>query len=136
MLKKIVALFIFLIAICTMLGLSEANNKKVLQGVGENHRIYMGNSSAQIHNSPLVFKSKIKAETCTLDAKNFNLNDILKQFDAEIIEIEVFDGGISYYAKSKKIKHVEIINGKRVNLHIAIRGKNIKLGVPIIYDSF
>ena len=137
MLKRITALLFFAMAICVLLGFSYANENHVLSGIGENHVLYAQNSSTNIRcETTPSFLNKIKAETCTIDFCNFNLQELLDRFSAEVIMIEDYEDGTSYYAYSSKIKYLEMINGNKINLHIAVKSDGVKIGVPIIYASF
>ena len=47
------------------------------------------------------------------------------------------DGEIeNYYFFSNKINNFEIINGKKVNIHVAIKGDSLVVGSPIIYYGY
>ncbi len=137
MFKKITTLLVFMMSLCILLGLFYANGNYALSGVGENHVLFAQNSSTNIRcETTPSFLNKIKAETCTIDFCNFNLQELLDRFSAEVIMIEDYEGGTSYYAYSSKIKYLEMINGNKINLHIAVKSDGVKIGVPIIYTSF
>ncbi len=47
------------------------------------------------------------------------------------------DGEIeNHYFFSEKVHNFEIINGKKVNVHVAIKGDNLTVGSPIIYYGY
>lgn len=137
MFKKITAVLIFMIAVCALLGISYFNRDYVLFGIGENHAIYLENSSNNVTplNSTKIL-SKVKSETCVVKEDNFILEDFLIKFNAKIVMVEDYGEGICYYAFSPEIKYIENVCGKNVNLHIAFRKDSVKIGAPLIYGSF
>ncbi len=78
-------------------------------------------------------------ESATLKVKgdeNFALS-VIKEFNGELIFIEKIAEGTSYYAYSSDIKYCEVINGKKINLHIFVQEEGqTTLGSPVIYGSF
>ena len=53
-------------------------------------------------------------------------------------EVHYFtDGEVkNYYFFSEKLPKCEIINGKKVNFHVAVKGDKITVGSPIIYYGY
>ena len=62
--------------------------------------------------------------------------EIATHYEAEILIKEEVDGIISYYAYTPRWQDGLYINGKKINLHIAIREENLAVGTPIIFDGF
>jgi hypothetical protein len=54
----------------------------------------------------------------------------------EIFYIESVDDGVSFYAYSKNVKYLRMLNGKKVNLHVSLSNGKVYLGSPIIYGCF
>jgi hypothetical protein len=47
------------------------------------------------------------------------------------------DGEVkNYYFFSEKVHNFEIIGGKKVNIHVAVKGENVMVGSPIIYYGY
>ena len=78
----------------------------------------------------------IKGESFTIDINDFCLEEFLSQIDGDICFIESLENVVCYYGYSKKVKYLEMINGKIINVHIAISKNYVKIGFPIIYGSF
>ncbi|MBO5851081.1 MAG: hypothetical protein J6R29_01975 [Clostridia bacterium] len=68
--------------------------------------------------------------------KDFNYQKILEKTNAKLQFIEETNGVTSYYYYSSKLHKIEIVNGVKVNLHVAVSSDYIKLGTPFIYASF
>ena len=62
--------------------------------------------------------------------------DVAKVYGAEIVAIEEACGVISYYAYAPKFQGGVLVNGKRVNLHIAVSETQAAVGTPIIFGGF
>jgi hypothetical protein len=65
-----------------------------------------------------------------------DLGDLLSSFGAKILFVEDTTDGTSYYAYSPKLKHVNIINKTRVNLHVHVSKDKMVVGSPLIFGSF
>ena len=74
-------------------------------------------------------------ESCVLE-KDFDVEKLLYDLDAEIIFTETSQFVTSIYCFSPKLKYKKIINGEIINLHVAISESQIKIGSPIIYGSY
>ena len=84
----------------------------------------------------------IKGESVFLNERNSKgiidefINNFLNNYEAKIQLLERGDlVNSEYYYSNKIAKHV-IINGCRVNVHIAKSDYGVTIGVPIIYGSF
>ena len=62
--------------------------------------------------------------------------DILKEYNAVLVCEEEACGVISYYAFSPNLYQGVQINGKKVNLHIAVKKGEVAVGSPIIFGGF
>lgn len=76
---------------------------------------------------------KIYGESCSL---NLSPQEIFDKFDVEVKFCEVAENVVCYYGYSKKFPYRKKINGKVVNVHVAVEGDRVTLGTPIIYGSF
>lgn len=66
----------------------------------------------------------------------FNYQNIVDSTGAQLVFVEQIDGVISYYYFSNNLPKIADINGKKVNLHIAVSGEKVKVGTPLIYGGF
>lgn len=62
--------------------------------------------------------------------------EISARYGAEILIEEETDGVVSYYAYTPRWQDAVYINGKKINLHIAVNKENLAVGTPIIFDGF
>ena len=75
-----------------------------------------------------------KGEACSV--KNADRKKIENDFSALLVFEEQTEEVKSYYYYSEKLPCCVILSGKRVNLQITERGKELKAGTPMIYGSF
>ncbi len=137
MLKKVVTAFLcsaFLLSVYLF------NSTPIVTGV-ERIEVYLYSSSSNaviktVEVKEFAFISNVKGECVKLKAKDFDLENFLSGYGAQVVLTESFDGGKSFYAYSPKIRYRETVCGKRVNLQVAIRGQTVTVGSPIIYGSF
>lgn len=61
---------------------------------------------------------------------------IVERYDAEILFTENACGTISFYCYAPALYTGVCVQGKTVNLHIAISNANCVVGSPIIFDGF
>ena len=137
MLKKIITAFLCMVFIlCVYL----FNSAPIVSGV-EKIEVYLYSSSSNaviktVDVNEFYFISNLKGECVKLKAEDFDLENFLSGYGAQVVLTESFDGGKSYYAYSPKIRYRESVCGKQVNLQVAIRGQTVTVGSPIIYGSF
>lgn len=137
MFKKFLAVIFSALLFLTLMNFLYFNSNYALGGVGRNHTLYLSSSSSQIVKASPRDKvfGKVRAESCevTLD---FDVLDFFNSLGAKLLFIEETDDTVSYYAFSPKISYIENIKGEKVNLHASINKERIKIGSPIIYESF
>ena len=102
---------------------------------------YVGSNSslARIENLTFfefVLKKGVQGESVRLEIDGFNLEHLLKEFNAKVFFIEEIEGGISYYGYSPKIPYEKLVNGKTINLHVFVSSTHAKVGSPIIFGSY
>lgn len=68
--------------------------------------------------------------------KDFNYEKFAKNLDAKFVKSEDLNGCKNLYFYTNKLPKREIINGKAVNLHVAISQDKISIGTPIIYGGY
>ena len=62
--------------------------------------------------------------------------EIATRYGAITLFEEAVDGVVSYYAYTSRWQEGLYINGRKVNLHIAIGKGRLAVGTPIIFDGF
>lgn len=74
---------------------------------------------------------------CKTYDKNFNYaSNIINPLNATIVKTEKIDGIINYYYYSKNLARTVTVDGKRVNLHVAVTSSLITVGYPLIYHAY
>ena len=75
-------------------------------------------------------------ETICAEREAFNLNAFLTEFNAQdVLEEDVCDRTI-IYAYSNKLSNYVYVQGKKVNLQIAICDDDVRIGYPLIMGAF
>ena len=138
MLKKVLMAFGF-IACCLILWWG--NNMPVFSSYATDYEVYKqsASSSAQIVRADIItcpFISGKTGESCKIDATTFNTGAFLGKFNAKVVFTEKVDNVTCIYAYSPKVKYSTIVNGKKVNLHLAFNGDEVTLGTPLIYGGY
>ena len=83
----------------------------------------------------------VHTEISTYEGGRYKTNEeiakaIAARYHAEIYIIEEVDGVLSYYAYTEKWQDGLYINGKKINLHVAVGNGRLVVGTPIIFDGF
>ncbi len=78
----------------------------------------------------------VLGEGYQFDNKSITPLEIMTYFDAEIVSECVLDGMKVKNCFSPRLKDYVMQGGERVNLQIAITEDTIKIGYPLILDSF
>ncbi len=138
MLKRVA---VFIICLLTMSSFYFYSNAPVFSGYANNFNVYLYDysNSSGIKNVDALgyyFISGIKGEGFTVSLCEFNLNEFLQEFNAQLKHTEQISQGKSYYAFSPKIKYREQILEHTVNLQVFIADNYVVVGAPIIYGSF
>ena len=94
-------------------------------------------------SSQATIKSKLSLTDCFFvqgESVQFSLNGESGKKRAEEImqdlQAETAGGTQSFYAYSKKLGKSVVINGKKINLHIAVAEDSAVVGTPIIFGGF
>ena len=101
--------------------------------------LYTPSSQAEIANQVSVFKLLyIKGECARVECADAQayLQATIEKYNAEVVKVESFDGGISYYCYSPKLKNPVLLDGAFVNLHIVVKGSSILLGTPLVFGGY
>ena len=130
MLKKIVILvtLIFLILIASYTQIGAFGNKKVVFSKNFSQGEFF---SSSIYDFGAHYNSK--GYSFKIDGKNF---DFLKELDAKEVYSSKIENVENVYYYTSKIKRYQIVNGKKVNVHIAKSQNDVIVGVPIIYYGY
>ena len=83
----------------------------------------------------ICFKSHLKGESIVFNDKE-KAKRLIKEFSATLILCESGKDFYCEYFYSPKIKNFVFVNGKKVNLHFSYSKDNVKVGTPLIFDSF
>lgn len=74
------------------------------------------------------------------DGVSFEIHKTRTQFlnglNAKLVAVEEVGNVINYYYYSKKIAKKEVVGGRMVNIHIAVRGEQSLVGIPFIYSGY
>lgn len=137
--KKIIAVILSCLILSTSLYIT--NNLPVFKDYSNEYEVYLSDysdTSKQIKVDLLqfLFTSDIKGQTIAIRKEQFNLQTFLQDMSAKIVHTSSVSSVTSYYCYSNKIKSYKIVNGVKVNLHVAIQKDSVKVGSPIIYGSF
>lgn len=126
-------------AFCLCLQL--ANTCK-LSAIDGERTFYLRNASAQAlrtQNMSLQDTFYVKGESVRLilrgDGEEFAAR-ILQTFRAETLFKEEVCGVVSYYCYAPALGKGVCVNGKNVNLHIAVGEGRAAVGTPMIFDGF
>ncbi len=102
--------------------------------------LHSASSQALVKNSLSfsdIFRVRGESVTFTLPkAEKDFVQELLSDYGAELMDIESACGVTSYYAFVPTWSEGVQIEGKRVNLHIAIEGERCAVGTPIIFGGF
>ena len=73
---------------------------------------------------------------CVTKNKDFNYQNLANEIGATLQFVEEVNGVVSYYYYSQKIPKMQMLNGKKINLHVAVANNYIKIGSPFIYGGY
>ena len=137
MLKKIV---ILIIGFVIVLGVAVNNKAPVFYGYSNRFEVCLDKASSsteiiRVSDKEFYIFEKVGGECFSTDYEEFNLDNFLRKYNAQIVMVEQLEQGISYYAYSPTLKYKALILGKTVNLQIFI-GDRVTVGSPFIFGSF
>ena len=105
---------------------------------GERYEFYTGTSSDGVISarSPLekLAYAKVKGESVRYQGDR--AEELISLFNARVLFIEEAAGVTNYYCYSPALDDAVLLNGRRVNLHIAVNGEKTAAGTPIIFGGF
>ena len=138
---KLSLALVFALALCFFVKTAQISKLSFLPG---ERAYYLDSaSSSSLIKTELavwdVFRVQGESVCFTLTAEKENFaHSIVESLGGEILFTEEVCGAISYYAYIPKWGKGISINGKKINLHIAVStdGKACKVGTPIIFGGF
>lgn len=138
MFKKLI---VAIVCLATILLCAFVSNRPVFEKFSSEFIVYLSKNSSNanfINSSKLnyPFISNRFGECFSSSNNEVDIQNIINEFSAQLVFCESTDYGESYYFYSKEIKYLQLINGNKVNLHIFVGKDKIKIGSPIIYDSY
>ena len=141
--KKLWSFIVAISCITVVGGFILASNICKLKEIDGVHTFYLYSASSQAKQvSTLRFEDlfSVKGESVRFDRKGEDehklVNDILDRYGATLTHIEQLDGVNSYYATSPNLYGGVLINGQKINLHVAISETECVIGTPIIFGGF
>ena len=101
-------------------------------------------SSQAVQKQTLNFSDlfRVQGESVRFDffatdaEKQMLVREILQKYRAELLIKEEILGTVSYYAYAPTLLNGVYVNGKKVNLHIAVAQAQVAVGTPIIFGGF
>ena len=83
---------------------------------------------------PLLLSSNVRGESAVFQGDR--AEELLKAYRARVLFIEEAAGTVSYYCYSPLFGEGLLLNGKRVNLHIAAGRGQTAAGTPLLFGGF
>lgn len=80
-------------------------------------------------------KGFLKGESVVFNSKE-RANALIDEYSASLVLCESGKDFYCEYFYSPKIKNFIYIDGKKVNLHFSYSKEKVKVGTPLIFDSF
>lgn len=120
--------------------LHNASTLSVLEGE-RTYYLYSSSSQAQMKDTLSVTDAffltgeSVCFAVAAEDKENLP-KEIAELFRAELIAVESVSGVTSYYLYSTNLRGGVRVQGRKVNLHIAVSGELCVVGTPIIFGGF
>lgn len=106
---------------------------------GYGYELYCGTSSAEIvfTETPALdklFRLDVRGESARYEGDVSA--ELMQKFSAKLLFVEEAAGVVNYYLYSEKLPRGVRLNGREVNLHIAVGEGRTAAGTPIIFGGF
>lgn len=106
---------------------------------GERYTLALGESSSARmlffeKNAPLLLPAGVGGESALYAGER--AEELLEAFRARVLFMESAAGTVSYYCHSPFLGEGVLLNGKEVNLHIAVGEGRTAAGTPLIFGGF
>ena len=132
-------LFYIFMAVLTLFSLKVANSKPVFANFSNTFEVCVGQKSSgnfyKANNRSFCLFNGVTGESCIVNEK-YSLEDVIEYFSAEKVFEEKVENLIITYYYSPKIKYVQKVNGKKINLQACVTNNQLKIGTPLIFGSF
>ena len=142
-LKRLWSCMVTLVCVVVVGSLVWASNLCKLKDIDGKRAFYLYSASSQAKRvETLRFEQlfSVKGESVrfavTQTEKEGLIEELFDKYDAELVCTEYVDGVTSYYAVTPRWNGGVVIDGKTVNLHVAIGDKECVVGTPIIFGGF
>lgn len=63
-------------------------------------------------------------------------SELIAGYGAKLCFAEEIGGTLSFYCYSPRLKGGVILDGRKINLHIAVRAESVAVGTPIIFGGY
>ena len=83
---------------------------------------------------PLLLSPNVRGESAVFQGDR--AEDLLRAYRARVLFIEEAAGTVSYYCHSPLLGEGLLLNGERVNLHIAAGRGQTAAGTPLLFGGF
>ena len=107
--------------------------------IKEEYYLYSASSQGarktELSLSDLVFLQGVSYEYQTETGEEFALEQI-RRFRAVILLKEELGGSYSYYCYSPMLGKTVTLGEDKINLHIVVRGENVKMGSPLVFGGY
>lgn len=136
-LKTLLALFVAACALFVFV-CARASAFPFLQGE-RTYYLYSASSQAKIVKEYEFFDTFfVQGESVFMEVEREEvfLQELLEKLNAKILFTEQVEGTTSYYCYAKGLKEGVQINGRTVNLHIAVKSGTAVVGTPIIFGGY
>ena len=136
--------------LCLLLGVSvKAANVSRLSVLKGERTYFLDSASSQgLSKTELSFAElgRVKGECVQFDLQAYEggryatneeiVQSILRKFQAKTRFVEEVNGMVSYYAYTPLWQGGLLLQGERVNLHIAISSSHCVVGTPVIFGGY
>ena len=151
--KKFIILVLSVAVACAVALFVRVENISRFSALQGERTFFLNSASSQgLRTQTLSVKDifRVKGECVRFDLKDYEggryaLNgrsaeefaqNLTKSYDAEIVVVEEACGVVSFYAYTGRWGDCIYVDGRAVNLHIAVKGTACVVGSPIIFDGF
>ena len=95
-----------------------------------------GKSSGEFIKGEISLDKIFLIDGASIKIDSYNIEEKLNLLNAKTVHYFT-DGEVeNYYFFSEKVHNFEIINGKKVNIHLAVKQGEVVVGSPVIYYGY
>ena len=141
--KRLYSFTATLVCVAVVGALVWASNLCKLKDIDGKRAFYLYSASSQAKIvETLRFEQlfSVKGESVrfaiTKDEREMVAEQVFAKYGAQLVFTEQLDGVICYYGISERLGGGVVVNGKSVNLHVAISQTECVVGCPIIFGGF